>query len=122
MVISCICSGYKSGKDSPSSLPPVATKTRLERELAEAVRDEGDNGPDNPSGGGEGEDVGSDSDSDYGGGGGGMGGGTYHNESMEASMWSLDVSATSNLETSACETEVSLHGGIHLRETYVLAT
>ena len=106
-------------RDFPSSLSPVATKTRLERELAEAVRDEGDNGPDNPSGSGEGEDVGSDSDSDYGGpmggGGGGVGGGAYHNESLEASMWSLDVSATSSLETSACETEVSLYSGIHFK-------
>ena len=105
----------KSGEDFYSSLPLVATKTRLERELAEAVRDEGDNGPDNPSGSGEKEDVGSDSDSDYGGGGGGMSGGAYHNESIEASMWSLDVSATSSLETSVCETEVSLNGGIHFK-------
>lgn len=61
--------------------------------------------------------MGSDSDSDYGGamggGGGGVGGGAYHNESIEASMWSLDVSATSSLETSACETEVRLYGSIH---------
>ena len=86
----------------------------MERELAEAVRDEGDNGPGNmarnPTGSGEGEEVGSDSDSDCGGVGGGGGVGTtlYHSGSLEASMWSLDISATSSvLETSTYETEVS---------------
>ena len=95
------------------TISPLATKTRLERELAEAVRDEGDNRPGdvarNPSGSGEGEEVGSDSDSDCGGvaGGGGVGM-LQHSGSLEASMWSLDISATSSLlETSTYETEVS---------------
>ena len=100
---------------SPLSLPS-ATKHRVERELAEAVKED-----DTTSEGGrregeveeEEEEVGSDSDSEAE--GEGKGSGTVsaqslqQSSSLEASMWSLDVSVASGMETSVYETEVSMY-------------
>lgn len=94
-----------------STAPPSATKTRLERELAEAVLEEGERPNDmgdNPSGSPEQEEeeVGSDSDSECeevmmeAAGGPNTGG------NLEASLWSLDLSASNVMETSVYETEV----------------
>ena len=91
-----------------------ATKTRLERELAEAVQEEDETSPESAkarANGGD-ADLGSDSDSDF-------GEGPYPFalqqpskeivNSLEASLWSLDLSATSSMETSGyTDTEVDL--------------
>ncbi len=82
--------------------------------MAEAVLEEenpSDDTGDHPGGSleEEEEDVGSDSDSECGDGSvQGMGGsGTGQvSGSLEASLWSLDISATSSMETSVYETEV----------------
>ena len=90
------------------SLPYVATKSRLERELAEAVREEGDTPPETPSAGVEEDIVGSDSDSEGGDEGtvAGVPAGAGHSNSIEASLWSLDMMTSSTMETSVYETEV----------------
>ena len=80
----------------------------MEREIAEAVLEEGDT-PDDVIGTASGnEDVGSESDSESGEVmvGGQHPQGIQYSGSMEASLWSLDMSASSGLETSVFETEV----------------
>ena len=81
----------------------------MERELAEAVREEGDTPTETPSTGVEEDTVGSDSDSEGGdeGTGAGVPAGVGHSNSIEASLWSLDMLTSSSLETSVYETEVS---------------
>ena len=91
-----------------------ATKTRLERELAEAVQEEDEASAEAAKAQANGGDAdpGSDSNSDF-------GEGPYPFalqqpsreivNSLEASMWSLDLSATSSMETSGyTDTEVNL--------------
>ena len=99
----------------------VATKQRLEQELAEAVQDDGDStGGGGDSGdsvkGEEEEEVGSGSDSEVEGEGQGDGrggsllspGGMLQSvNSLEVSLWSLDVSLPGGMESSIYETEVS---------------
>ena len=96
------------------SFSSPATKTRLERELAEAVQEEDESLAETTktqNGDGDGADPGSDSDSDF-------GEGPYPFalqqptgeivNSLEASMWSLDLSAASSMETSGyTDTEVN---------------
>ena len=92
----------------------AATKTRLERELAEAVQEEDEASPEaakaREANGGHAE-PGSDSDSDF-------GEGPYPFalqqpskeivNSLEASLWSLDLSAASSMDTSGyTDTEVT---------------
>lgn len=92
----------------------LATKTRLERELAEAVQEEDEASAEATKfqANGGNVDPGSDSDSDF-------GEGPYPFtlqqpsgeivNSLEASLWSLDLSATSSMETSGyTDTEVNL--------------
>lgn len=87
----------------------VATKSRLERELAEAVQEEGsEETVSSPSPSSDGGDPGSDSDQDqprpY--------VGVSQLSSIEMSLWSLDASATSSLETSTtADTEVTTSRG-----------
>ena len=89
-----------------------ATKSRLERELAEAVQEDENSVEAGAAQSGE-VDPGSDSDSD-------CGEGPYPFapsqpplqpvNSLEASMWSLDISASSSMETSGySDTEVLLY-------------
>ena len=89
----------------------AATKTRLERALADAAREENDTPADMPPGDEEDKNVGSDSDSEC---GDVMGGRqmppSFMYSSLEASLWSLDMSATSSMETSVYETEVGHQG------------
>ena len=85
----------------------TATTSRLERELAEAVQEEGDQKKatrdSSPT---SDEDPGSDSDSEC---GENSGPPLETVNSMEASLWSLDLSASSSMETSVyTETEVSV--------------
>ena len=90
----------------------VATKSRLERELAEAVQEEGsEETVHSTSPSSDGGDPGSDSDQDqphpY------MG--VSQLNSIEMSLWSLDASATSSLETSiTADVEVRRVGGDRL--------
>lgn len=83
---------------------PIATKSRLERELAEAVQEEGsEEAVRSASPCSNGGDPGSESDEDQ-----------PHpllsvpqSSSIEMSIWSLDASATSSMDTSlTTETEV----------------
>lgn len=85
--------------------PPVATKSRLERELAEAVQEEeNEEAVRSSSPCSDGGDPGSDSDEEQ----------QSHpllvvpqTSSIEMSLWSLDASATSSMDTSlTAETEV----------------
>ena len=93
--------------------PTTATKQRLELELAEAVQEdhESTGSGDAASSRGEGEEVGSGSDSEgeeRGRGTASLPPGTDMQNSLEMSMWSLDVSLPSGIDSSIYETEVSV--------------
>ena len=89
----------------------AATKQRLEQELAEAAQeDEGSVGSGDTSSKGEGEEIESGSDSEGEGEGresGKQPTGTQMQNSLEMSIWSLDVSIPSGMESSVYETEVN---------------
>lgn len=87
----------------------VATKQRLELELAEAVQEEDSIGSGDTSTKGDEKEEGSGSDSEgEEEGKGGLPSGAHMQNSLEMSVWSLDVSLPSGVESSIYETEVSL--------------
>lgn len=86
----------------------TATKSRLERELAEAVQDDSEDERRSTSPCSDGGDPGSGSDNEYTSGGVPPVMSSNSTNPMEMSLWSLDASATSSLDTSVTtEVEVS---------------
>ena len=96
------------------SFTVAATKQRLELELAEAAQeDQVSTGSGDTGSRGEGEEVGSGSDSEGEGEGREMQpSGNQMQNSLEMSLWSLDVSMPSGMESSIFETEVYTELGI----------